>query len=210
MSSVSHLSPDCLLSVCRLPFVCLPPGCRLPLVCHSSASRLPLVCLSSASRPSGACVLLVCHLVSICFLTVVCPSLPDLGADADRMIMNKSVHKMHLSFACLSSVCLSSAFRLCLPPNCRLSLVCHSSAPRLSLVCLPSASLLSTTCLSLFCHLSSACFLTVVCPSPPDHGNYTDRMIPEDSVEKNRGGSQKCLTETRMAPKGKQRTHRWS
>ena len=92
VSSVSHLSLACLSSVRRLPFVCLPSDCRLQLVCHLSAPRLSLVCLPSVS--SVQCLFVACLPSLVCsFLTIACPSVPDLGTDTDRMIPKDSVNK---------------------------------------------------------------------------------------------------------------------
>ena len=95
VSSVSHLSllVARLSSICPLPFVCLPSDCRLELVRHLSAPRLSLVCLPSVS--SVQCLFVACLPSLVCsFLTIACPSVPDLGTDTDRMIPKDSVSKM--------------------------------------------------------------------------------------------------------------------
>ena len=88
-----RLSLTCLSPASRLSVVCRSSVCHLSVVYHSSATCLPLICLSSVCRLSLVCPVSVCRL-SVCFLTVVSPSIPDLGTDADRTNPQDAVHKM--------------------------------------------------------------------------------------------------------------------
>ena len=97
-----RLSLTCLSPASRLSVVCRSSVCHLSVVYHSSATCLPLVCLSSVCRLPLICPMSVCRssgiyqksLASVCFLTVVSPSLPDLGTDTDRTNPKDAVHKI--------------------------------------------------------------------------------------------------------------------
>ena len=102
----------CFSSVSRLPLFFLSSVIRLSATCLSSVTRLSLclslVCLSSICRLRLVRLRLVCsmpvcgltatyqkNLASICFLTVVCPSLYDLGTERSLKIRSTKYGEKH-------------------------------------------------------------------------------------------------------------------